>query len=200
MEPSVSDLGLQYETDVNETIYDTEYLDTVILAASPDSWSFQHFLDRSTHIILQALRLNLPQGPDTFVLTGAAEQAGVTELWQMLGFSPNQHIHRPGSLKAKKWIFSCRTPLIHPYPSLRLAELFHVDRTVPLSERKVVLYNSRSQGSSLNGGRQVLNEEAFVEQLQVLLNARGEGEELVMADPSRFATKQEVRFVLSINL
>jgi hypothetical protein len=202
----VSDSGLLYMEALNETTYETEFLgklrlmnvtkahvraDTVIIVTGPDSWSYQHFLDRSTHTMIQALRLDLPPLEDTFVLTGREEQTVVTEMWQMLGFSPNQHIHSPASLSAKNWIFSCRTPLIHPYPSLRLAELFHVNRDVPLEDRKVVLYNSRSDGAGFIGGREILNEAALLQQLRALLEQRGLGEELVVLTPDRFKTAAE---------
>jgi hypothetical protein len=55
----------------------------------------------------------------------------------------------------------------------------------------MVLYNSRSDGAGFIGGREILNEAAFLDQLRALLEQRGLGEELVVLTPDRFKTAAE---------
>jgi hypothetical protein len=135
-------------------------IDVLHIATSPDSWSFQHFLDRITyapflpsfypllnsfhwcsHIVSQGAHLSRGRN-STEVVTGRAGSDVVTEMWNMLGFT-GQHVHHAvGSdirLAAKTLVFSCRAPLVHPWLSLRTLETFGLDpHGVPLAERKKV--------------------------------------------------------------
>ncbi|KAI0649538.1 hypothetical protein C8Q79DRAFT_519183 [Trametes meyenii] len=160
--------------------YDEAFpVDTLLVATSPDSWSFQHFLDRVTHIIAQGSHLALGQRIDA--VAGRTPGSAVSEMWEMLGFpSPQVHYNSP-RVAAKALVFSCRAPLVHPWLSLRSLETFGLDPTsVPLEKRKKVVYFSRSHGNVANGGRRVLNENQMLDQIRELLAERGQGEELVL--------------------
>ncbi len=72
------------------------------------------------------------------VVTGRKPDHVVAEMWDMLGF-PESRVHHYASAGAKEIIFGCRTPLSHPYPSLRALEKFGLNNTrVSLEERKKV--------------------------------------------------------------
>lgn len=118
----------------------------LLVASSPDAWSFQHFLDRSTHIVRQGAHLLL-DSPDRAadtrraVLTGRKGSARVQEMWSFLGFEEGlgQHVHSRKEITADRVVFSCRTPLVHPWLSLGTLEAFGFDHAaVPLEERKMV--------------------------------------------------------------
>ncbi|KAI0671329.1 hypothetical protein C8Q78DRAFT_1069047 [Trametes maxima] len=160
--------------------YDEAFpVDTLLVATSPDSWSFQHFLDRVTHIVAQGSHLALGQRIDA--VAGRTPGSAVSEMWEMLGFSSSQVHYNSPRVAAKALVFSCRTPLVHPWLSLRSLETFGLDPTnVPLEKRKKLVYFSRSHGNVANGGRRVLNENQMLDQIRELLVERGQGEELVL--------------------
>ncbi|KAH9851844.1 hypothetical protein C2E23DRAFT_732108 [Lenzites betulinus] len=163
-----------------EAYQDAFPLDTLLIATPPDSWSFQHFLDRVTHIVAQGHHFSLGQAaPD--VVTGRAPGGSVAEMWELMGLGGGRVHHSARRLAAKTVIFSCRAPLVHPWLSLRSLELFGLDPAgVPIDRRKKVVYVSRSHGATSNGGRRVLNEDKMLDQVRALLVERGQGEELVL--------------------
>ncbi|TPX64269.1 hypothetical protein SpCBS45565_g06020 [Spizellomyces sp. 'palustris'] len=160
-----------------------------LFAASPDSWSFQHFLDRTTHL---AIRAGEHINPDTYVVSGFKQrQEAVKEMWNLaFGVKADHLVSSP--ITAETFIFPCRSVLIHPYFQIRFAELMGVARTRPISERKVVLYLSRNQDNTLNGGRRILNDDALLSAVSKLLEERQQGEELIIYDHRKFSTMQEV--------
>ncbi|KNC98351.1 uncharacterized protein SPPG_06060 [Spizellomyces punctatus DAOM BR117] len=160
-----------------------------LFAASPDSWSFQHFLDRTTHLAIQA---GEHIDTDTYVVSGAKQrQEPVKEMWNLaFGVKADHLVSSP--ITAETLIFPCRSVLIHPYFQIRFAELMGVARTRPMSERKVVLYLSRNQDNTLNGGRRIVNEDALLSAVTKLVEERQQGEELVIYDHRKFSTMQEV--------
>lgn len=96
---------------------------TALLVSTPDSWSFQHFLDRATHVVGQARHL-LPSSNNTFALTGMAGSGTVREMWARMGFADAQVLHHPRKkLELSQLVFACKSVLIHPYLSWRSAEM-----------------------------------------------------------------------------
>jgi len=165
---------------------------SISIAASPDSWSFQHFHDRVTHIILQGQHL---RGTDTTYITGREPVSSiVSALWQKLVPDAKKRVLHTSAqswpIRAKELIFSCRAPLIHPWFAQMLAEEVGVTKwQKPLSERKVVLYCSRARdkgGRMQNGGRQFTNDDAVIAALETLLTIRGQDERLEVYDISHW--------------
>lgn len=117
---------------------------TLVVAHSPDAYSWQHFLDRSTHIVQQGAHLVAPRslnGRGRAVLTGRKGTERVQEMWALLGFSETEgeHIHSRNVVSADRVVFSCRTPLVHPFLSLgAVAALGGAVGSVPLEKRKTV--------------------------------------------------------------
>ncbi|KAJ7021301.1 hypothetical protein C8F04DRAFT_1141363 [Mycena alexandri] len=168
-----------------------EVFPTLLVALSPEAYSFQHYLDRVTHIIAQGLHL-AAGGTNLYAFTGQPGQKIVREMWAQMGFPESHVLH--SNLKpvaAETLIFSCRAVLVHPWLSLRTLELLGAERTSPSSIRNKVVYVSRSDGRT-NGGRGVVNEEAVLDAITKLLTARDKGEELVMFNPDQFADVKEL--------
>ena len=165
---------------------------SISIAASPDSWSFQHFHDRVTHIILQGKHLT---HADTRYITGREPVSDVvTALWdKLVPDADNRVVHTSAQswpIHAKELIFSCRAPLIHPWFAQRLAEEAGVIKwQKPLLKRKTVLYCSRARGKGgrmQNGGRSFTNDNEVIAALETLLTIRGQGETLEVFDTSRW--------------
>lgn len=113
---------------------------SLLIASSPDSWSFQHFLDRSTHIVQQGSHLTLLDNRRA-VLTGRKGSDRVQEMWSFLGYaeSKGQLVHSKKEVSADRIVFSCRTPLVHPWLSLASIEAFGIDHgSKPVEDRKLV--------------------------------------------------------------
>ncbi|ORX88813.1 hypothetical protein K493DRAFT_290149 [Basidiobolus meristosporus CBS 931.73] len=182
--------------------YDHE---TLVVATSPDSWSWQHFLDRVTVVWTQSLfAMDQETRDNATVLSGRKPNSPfVDEMYNLMGVK-NHHHYQPGitqAQSAKTLIFSCRAPLIHPYTTQRVSEMMGVDiHKVPLSERKVVLYMSRSYGDVANSGRRIMNEEKLLHELEGLLRRRGLGEQLVLFDRRNYTSVQEIAEYFSRNV
>lgn len=96
---------------------------SAVLVSTPDSWSFQHFLDRATHVVGQARHL-LFAGSDTLALTGRAGSKLVQEMWRRMGFADDKILHHPRErMELAQLVFACKSVLIHPYLSWRSAEM-----------------------------------------------------------------------------
>ncbi|VDC04716.1 unnamed protein product [Peniophora sp. CBMAI 1063] len=194
MSDGVSAQGIHVQepgTILTDEEYEAKYpVDNLLIATSPDSWSFQHFLDRVVHIIAQGTHLT--RTAPVHVVTGRASGKAVSERWDMLGIPANS-VHHRGSVGAKAMVFSCRAPLIHPWLSYRALEKFGLNSTnVPLEKRKKVVYMSRSRGHTSNGGRRVLNEDDLLSQIRDLLSSRGQNEELVLFNQDSFRSQSEL--------
>ena len=182
-----------------------EMEDILIIATSPDSWSFQHFLDRVTVTITQATL--------SFKSTTIASSGNASSFSVVSGRSPGfnyaddyygrlgakRHIHsysRQKGIRAKRLIFSCRSPLVHPFTtkltSQKLGLFNNHKRYVAESDRKVVYYLSRSLGLERNGGRKVLNEERVVDAIRRLLVKRGRQERLEIFRPDSFTSLSDL--------
>lgn len=90
--------------------------DLLILATSPDSYSFQHFLDRVTIIWSQAI-LMTGNEPAT-ILTGRPDSNPIVH--SIYSKMVKHHVHyNKARVSAKKLANACRAPLIHPYTMTR---------------------------------------------------------------------------------
>ncbi|EIW58394.1 uncharacterized protein TRAVEDRAFT_58667 [Trametes versicolor FP-101664 SS1] len=161
--------------------YDAAFpVDTLLIATTPDSWSFQHFLDRITHIVAQGHHFTFGESAPE-VVAGRPPGGAVSEMYDMLGLGGGKVHFRSPRVAAKKVVFSCRSPLVHPWLSLRSLEMFGLDPAgIPIDRRKKVVYISRSHGSTSNSGRRVRNEDQMLEGVRALLAMRDQGEELVL--------------------
>ncbi|KAK0479540.1 hypothetical protein IW261DRAFT_1336675 [Armillaria novae-zelandiae] len=163
-----------------------------MLATSPDSYSFQHYLDRITHIITQGAHLidvsDLP-----YVITGRRGNQFVQQLWEKLGFDDKHVLHSISTdVYAENMIFSCRAVLVHPFLSLRTLEAFGIDSMKESSTRNKIMYMSRSNNRAKNGGRRVLNESELLDAIRVLLRERGKGEEVIVFDETQYNSASEL--------
>ncbi|KAI0084403.1 hypothetical protein BDY19DRAFT_898587 [Irpex rosettiformis] len=191
---------LAEDTQLTDAEYAATYpIDSLLIATSPDSWSFQHFLDRITHIVAQGAPL-ARNVSSIEAVTGRTPVSVVAELWDTLGFSAAR-VHHQSTVAAKEIIFGCRTPLSHPWLSLRSLETFGLNNSrVPITERKKVVYFSRSEGHTLNGGRRVLNEGDLLTSIRALLVERDQGEELVMFRQEDFPSQHELMMWFESNV
>ncbi|EJD38873.1 hypothetical protein AURDEDRAFT_91769 [Auricularia subglabra TFB-10046 SS5] len=190
-------VGLKYDPNaarLGPAEYDKQFpTDRLVIATSPDSWSFQHFLDRVTHVLVQGAHLN--QGVHPEVVVGRRPPTAVQQMWEMLGFKASADIHyNGGHVTAKSILFSCRAPLIHPYTSFRTLEAFGlIEPDVPLTKRKTIMYCSRTTGKDIkNGGRRVLNEAELLNAIRALLSERGQAEDLVIFNQEDYGTQPEL--------
>ncbi|KAF7365625.1 hypothetical protein MVEN_00436100 [Mycena venus] len=179
---------IQPITDANRP---ASTLPTALIALSPDSYSFQHFLDRVTHILAQGHHL-LDSTSAPYALTGRGGTKTVDELWSLMGFPEDHVLHQNFNFVAERLIFSCRAILIHPWLSLKTLDVMGVPRTSPSTTRNKVVYMSRSHGGAVNGGRRVVNEDAVLRGITTFLEERDRGEELVMFNPDNFGNVTEL--------
>ncbi|RKO91931.1 hypothetical protein BDK51DRAFT_34374 [Blyttiomyces helicus] len=162
---------------------------SALFAASPDSWSFQHFLDRTTHLVIQASE-HLDDSTDMIVGRISREPA-VVEMWDR-AFGVNRSRLVTGTYATDRLVWSCQSVLVHPYFELRFAELMGVARNQPMKRRKKVLYLSRNT-STRNGGRRIVNEEdELLPRLRELLKTRRQREELVVFDHSKIGSMKSI--------
>ncbi|KAJ7206362.1 hypothetical protein GGX14DRAFT_643459 [Mycena pura] len=191
------------ETSPIEPVTDTNRpastFPTALIALSPDSYSFQHFLDRVTHVLAQGHHLSDPTSTP-YVLTGRGGTKTVQELWSLMGFPEDHVLHQNYNFAAERLIFSCRAILIHPWLSLKTLEIMGVPRTFPSTTRNKVVYMSRSHGGVANGGRRVVNEDAVLRGITAFLEERDRGEELVMFNPDLFGNVTELLSWFSANV
>lgn len=122
---------------------------SALLVSTPDSWSFQHFLDRATHVVGQGRHLLLSSN-NTVALTGRAGSATVREMWARLGFEDDRVLHHPTKrMELSKLVFACKSVLIHPYLSWKSAEMMGLpwargwQYPVDSSSKKVVSIRAR---------------------------------------------------------
>ncbi|KAK0466925.1 uncharacterized protein EV420DRAFT_1260273 [Desarmillaria tabescens] len=166
-----------------------------MVALSPDSYSFQHHLDRITHIVTQGAHLTL-RSEVPFVITGRRGSDFVQQLWERLGFDEEHVLHSvTDDIYAERMIFSCRAILVHPWLSLKTLETFGINVLRVSSTRNkvcLIMYMSRSNSRAQNGGRKVINESALLDAIRELLEERGKGEELVVFDETRYGSASEL--------
>ncbi|KAG1655448.1 hypothetical protein FOA52_003927 [Chlamydomonas sp. UWO 241] len=161
-----------------------QLVDELVFAASPDSWSWQHFNDRVVNMLLQARHmLTAGQSNAVFGRKVPANKVHRHVLSALLRQQPNASL---GSmlvsgqlLFARRFVHTLRTPLIHPWFNEHLHKVLQLPHK-PLNQRKLVLYMSRAQKGSgaRNGGRNVVNEGELFDSIRNMLEQRGEGEQL----------------------
>lgn len=171
--------------------------DTLIVATSPDSWSWQHFLDRLVIIVAQASLTKVGDPNNLTVVSGAVPRDPyINFVYEALGVKRRMHTpHKHNELKAKNLIFPCRCPLIHPFHYL-----YVIEKTIgtaaflrPLSERKFVIYGVRGRGAERNGGRRILNDEKLIEGLKALLAERKQDETLIVFEMKNYPTYEATK-------
>ena len=183
-----------------ENPVETADFENLVIATSPDSWSWQHFLDRVSVVWSQAiLSLSEQERKETAILAGRfPNNTFLDEMYAKMG--AKTHVHNRIKVTAKNLIFSCRAPLIHPYSTQRITELFGIDiYQVPINKRKIVLYMTRNE-DAVNGGRQILNEDELLGNIRRLLRERNKGEELAIFDRRKFKTVSEIMLYFSQNV
>ncbi|KAL7678582.1 putative glycosyltransferase 61 [Plasmopara halstedii] len=180
MVENVSHASFLHNLDGNVTELANDIsIDTLVIATTPDSWSFQHFMDRVAAVWSQAqLIIPTTAKKDTVILSGETPRdAIVDEIYELI---VGQHLHKLKSVHAKRLVFSCRAPLFHPFTTLRITEtIFQSLPPSSSSQRDVILFLSRSiGGKTRNGGRQILNEVEVTNAISAMLNATGRPEQL----------------------
>lgn len=111
-EQTLKDLGVRASAITNGE---------ALIAYTPDSWSFQHFLDRATHVVTQAAHL----ATKPKILTGYMGKDMVNALWDRMDLRDRVHAS-PATELVSRLIWSCRTVLIHPYLSWKTAEMMQM--------------------------------------------------------------------------
>ena len=113
--------------------------ETLVIANNPDSWSFQHFIDRGARIITQAQHLlHKDEGEDVKVVTGRKSAGPVQQMWELMGFDEKHLINSSARLTARRIVWSSRTVLIHPWLSYLISEKLGLNQNVESDTRKNV--------------------------------------------------------------
>ncbi len=135
------------------------------------------------------------------ILSGAQPRHEIVN--EIYSHMVSEHLHGGIGTKAKKLIFSCRAPLIHPFTTQKITDTlltdFKLPALVPIKDRKIVLFLSRSIGDSANGGREITNEPQVIAALEALLKKRNQGESLLVFDRRKYPTlKATVEFFRTV--
>lgn len=126
-------------------------LPIVTIALSPDSYSFQHHLDRVTHIIAQGSHLFYDTTTHPYVVTGRRGSETVQRFWELLGYDKEHVLYSKEGVEADTMVFSCRAVLIHPWLSLKALEFFGIQHEVVSKTRnKVCSYRVYRLGFTAN--------------------------------------------------
>ncbi|GLC33027.1 hypothetical protein PLESTB_000379200 [Pleodorina starrii] len=157
---------------------------------TPDSERYQHWLDHTTKPLMQNAHLITANTVLLPGLTLATKQPIVQTMWGWLPhFNKSKMAGASGALRVRRLLTSCRVPYVHPYLFFRLQEMVLGPETprVPLSQRKVVVWYSRSSNdpSRQNRGREILNEDQVKAAIEKLLQERGLGERLEVHPPTQ---------------
>lgn len=179
-----------------------------VVITTPDSYSFQHFTDHFLKPFAQSERLmETKNDSKVTVLSGHPPRDEPVKhmLNTLLGDWESDAVHFASEeqyFSASKMLFPCRTPKVSPYNALRAQELLKANqKPVPLSDRKVIVYTTRTKTSNVyNGGRRVLNEAELLKKLRKYLKDRGQGEKIVLWDPSKFKDTPEMADFISQNV
>lgn len=95
--------------DASDPIYET-----VIVATTPDSYSIQHFMDRTAVLVMSAgLALGEDHQKNVTVMSSPPRDSVIHDIYGAMGVSPL--FDARGKPRAKRMVFSCRTPMISPY-------------------------------------------------------------------------------------
>jgi molybdopterin-guanine dinucleotide biosynthesis protein A len=186
----------QFTQEHDVSASDSHFEEEVMFAATPDSNSFQHWRDRTALMLTQAEHLLKPH---TKFIAARPKDHTVVAHWQLIRNVTSSEIISPGPVNARKFIYSCDTPLLHPYLVQRMSENMlaaaGVDpQGVPWDERKVVLLIGRNKDAGVHNGheRHWNNYEQCKPQLEALLQRRGQGAVLVEWDLDSFEPLQDI--------
>jgi hypothetical protein len=168
----------------------------VMFAASPDSNSFQHWRDRTAMMLTQARHL---LSNTTKYIVAPPKDHTVAAHWQLLANAGGDRLIPPGTVQAAKFIYSCDTPLLHPYLVQRMSEHMLMaaglePKGLPWEQRKVVLLIGRNKDSGVHNGfeRHWNNYDECKPKLEQLLQQRGKGERLEEWNLSKFSSLQDI--------
>ncbi|WIA44546.1 hypothetical protein OEZ86_007277 [Tetradesmus obliquus] len=168
----------------------------VMFAASPEYGFFQHWRGRTALMLTQVQHL---LSANTKFIARPAADATVSEHWQLIGNVTAGRLISPGPVHARKFIYSCDTPLLHPYLVQRMSERLLVaagidPRGVPWGQRKAVLLIGRTRDSGVRNKheRQWKNYHQCKMKIEELLQRRGQGEQLVEWDLSNLKTLKDI--------
>lgn len=168
----------------------TPTLDQAIFVKVPMSYIFQHTLDGSLPKLVQWLDYISPA--TTIIL----EQVGHRYLCTLPGHQGLPgfcDLRSSGTETARLLHWGCFAPTLHPYSWRRMQTLVGV-RELPVEDRKVILYATRSGGKSNNGGmRMVNNDEAVQKLLRTHFAKRGMGEEVIIYHANEYDPMQNLR-------
>eukprot|EP00882_Tetradesmus_deserticola_P030933 GHRQ01034947.1.p1 GENE.GHRQ01034947.1~~GHRQ01034947.1.p1 ORF type:complete len:251 (-),score=102.83 GHRQ01034947.1:63-731(-) len=168
----------------------------VMFAATPDSNAFQHWRDRTALMLTQAQHLLTPR---TKFIAELPRDHTVSAHWRLLGNITDDRLLYPRATSARRFIYSCDTPLLHPYLVQRMSETMLAaagldPRGVPWEQRKVVLVIGRNKDAGVRNGheRRWNNYDACKPKLKARLQQRNQGERLVEWDLSKFGSLQDI--------
>lgn len=181
--------------------------DCLALLGSPYSGSFQHFLDRSSIMYIQAehvirqCEVRLAKHP---------RHDAVAQLWKLFDPEALEKIREPsGTMYAKQLIIPCYTTPYQPYSILKTREVWMskagVSHDVPLERRKKVILLRRSGDSFALNGRNILNSLELEQGVREFLDDRGQDEVLEVWNSSTpiidtmKVWAQEVRAVIGMH-
>jgi len=178
----------------NEYSSATTY-DSLVSLVCDGGWSFQHFIDNVFPKIAHAWELI---GTDANVkllvdLTDRRHKP-VLELLKFIGFDEQRIVRFSLSHKlvARELLVPCHAPPIHPFLWSKMQALLGVAQ-VPLSERRIISYLSRSNRKEhANAGRTVLNEHATLEALREWAQRRQPPMQLEVFSSSALGTPERV--------
>lgn len=157
------------------------YIDKLVISHTPDSYSFQHVLDRMLRVISQSNHL-YNQSQATFTITNLNLYDYVRQLFNSYGIKHLYGANQNKKVCAKRIYYSCRTPLIHPYLSLKIKRELDI-KEYPFSDKNKILYLSRTNDKNArNGGRQIANENDLLSSIRKWLNIHNKNDELVLLE------------------
>ncbi|WIA14784.1 hypothetical protein OEZ85_003268 [Tetradesmus obliquus] len=168
----------------------------VMFVASPDSNSFQHWRDRTALMLTQARHL---LSNETKYIAAPPRDTTVSAHWQLIVNATAQQLIPPRVVHARRLVFSCDTPLLHPYLVQRMSESMLAaaglnPRGTPWEQRKVLLLIGRNKDSGVHNGfeRHWNNYDECKPKLEQLLQRRGQGERLEEWNLSKFSSLQDI--------
>ncbi|GMF29807.1 unnamed protein product [Phytophthora lilii] len=184
---AASHTSFLHAATANDSSFDrNNSVDTLVIGTSPDSWSFQHFIDRVAVVWSQAqLVIPAKKKAETVIVSGKEPRDNiVNEIYErMVG----RHLHKVTTVSAKRLVFSCRAPLIHPYTTQRITENIMQSLPAPATDadgRNVILFLSRNSkgGKAHNGGRRIQNEDKLFNAIGARLREESRTEKLQYFD------------------
>jgi hypothetical protein len=179
-----------------ELVNGVQVEEEVMFAASPDSAFFQHWRDRTALMLTQAQHL---LSPKTKFVAAPPSDDTVAKHWQLIRNVTAERLIPPSVVNARKFIYSCDTPLLHPYLVQHMSENMLGAASinpqgVPWDQRKVVLLIGRNNDAGVHNGheRRWNNYGQCKPKIEALLQQRGQGEQLVEWSLSNFASLQDI--------